>query len=216
MSDLRDEPIDPAVPLARPRPARGLGRVISRWRRGGRARASSGRGRLDLWDFAPEPFPAALVLQDLAAISDDATGASVILARFATLQVMIQAGAGATAGAELVDDRRLAESYLAPDVGFSPGEREAFVMILELAGAEPTRPLVRALLAAGAAAEAWGHRAGGRAYYQTVYELAHPRGWLAECAAAARGLATCGEDQDAVAAWRRRATLLEEHLAGEN
>lgn len=213
MSDLMDDPNDPAAPAGRLQRFRASGRVTSRWRG---ARVASGRARLAPWDLAPESYPAALALQDLDTIGDDTAAATVILARFATLQVMIQAGAGATAGAELVEDRQLAEGYLDPGVAFRPGEREALVTILEFAGAGPVLPLADALLTAGAAAEAWGHRAGGRAYYQAAYELAHACGWLEESAAAARGVATCSEGSDAASAWRRRATLLERRLADEN
>jgi len=185
MRDPMDNPIEPAPS----RSDRGSDRNARGWRRDRRGRPFWRRRRAS--DQAHGALPEVQVLQDLAAVGDDADAAAVILARFATLQVVIQSLNGMAAGAALADLRLLAVDYLAPGPAFRPGEREALTRAFELAGAEPHPALADALLAVGAAAEAWGHRVGRDTCYQIAYDLAELKGWDQAREAAARGLESC-------------------------
>lgn len=194
MRDPMDTPIEPVSPRPNSSPDQGPSRADGDWRRTGRSLTRWRRRRIKNMDLASGTFPAARVLQDLDAVAGDADAASVILARFATLQVVIQATRGVIVGASLADTRRLAEIYLAPSPAFRPGEREALDTILTLLADGPNPALVNALLSAGAAAEAWGHRAGGCAYYQVAYDLAAPQGLTESCKAAIKGIVSCDGD----------------------
>jgi hypothetical protein len=159
-----------------------------------------------------EPYPAATALADLDDVGRDQGAATRVLARFAVLQLVIQADAGVLAGEALSSDRQMALGYLADSSAFSAGERQALGSVLREASASPVPALPHALLAAGAAAELRGHGAGAWAYYRTAYQIAHAQGWAAEGAAAARAvaaLAAAGGGTRSVRLWRRRAQASE-------
>lgn len=156
------------------------------------------RGRRRPPALEPGSFPAARALDDLAVVNGDSGAATVILARFATLQVALQAMAGVISGPTLEDTRRLADVYLNAEVEFRPGEREALLAILDHAAAYPSTDLAAALLLAGAASRDWGHSGGGGVCYQAAYDLAYSHGWQEEYEAAARGLRLCETGRDPV------------------
>jgi hypothetical protein len=129
------------------------------------------------------------VLEDLTTAGHDATAVAVILARFAVVQAVLQADAGVSAGAALETDLLIAQAYLSDTTIFRPGEWQALDAALRLTGASPEAALANALVTAGEAAEAWDHRAGAQACYQTAHSLALTHSWRAEVDTTARALA---------------------------
>jgi hypothetical protein len=160
-----------------------------------------------------------LVLQDLDLAGDDLAAATAVLARFAALQLVLQAEAGLIEGGSLAHDRLGALSYLSDPAVFRPGEWQALDSALRLTSRNPAPALAEALVTAGTAAAAWGHEAGARACCRAAYRIALARGWTAEAAAAARAianLALAAGIRRSVTLWRRRATLLYRRLAEES
>lgn len=156
-----------------------------------------------------------MALADLDEVGDDAAATTAVLARFAAMQVVLQAEAGLISGGTLATARLIALTYLSDLSAFRPGERQALDSVLQLTSRAPVPALAEAIVQVGGAAEAWGHYAGADAYYQTAYRIGLARGWTAQAARAARAiadLAAAGRGRASVSLWRRRATTLERTL----
>lgn len=167
---------------------------------------------LERWESDHEPYPAATVLADLDQVGTDAAAATAVLARFATVQLVLLATAGVLSGEALIAEREVALSYLADTSAFSAAEREALVSALRHADAGPDPALAVTLVAAGAAAEARGHGAGAWGCYRSAYQLAQATGWPAEGAAAARAISTLAAAAGGTRSaqlWKRRAQSLD-------
>jgi hypothetical protein len=179
MSEINGDPFDLGS-----RPQAGQRRTIR-----GRIASWRQRRRPERWESDHEPYPAATVLGDLERAGSDLAAVKAVLARFAALQLVLQATAGVLSGEALAADREMATAYLADLAACAAAERDALHSVLRLAAAEPESALAAALTAAGAAAAARGHHAGARACYQAAFQLADAQRWAVERTAAARALA---------------------------
>jgi hypothetical protein len=170
------------------------------------------------WDRAPEPFeetedvvPGETILRDLAVGTQTAGSATRILARFAAVRLLSVALDRPRPLKGLSRERRLAAQYTdllrAP-----PGEAKALRAIVALARYSPPRRIAEFLNDAGRAAHRSRHLWGAFAVYREAYRLAVARGWHAEAAAAARGVAGVADEAGArhsVRLWQRRARVLQ-------
>jgi hypothetical protein len=156
-----------------------------------------------LWSTAREPYPAAIVLDDLAACGDDVAACTRVLARFAALRCALLA-AGGLGGSALEYERSAALPYIE---ALPPGA-EAVVLaeLLRTAVAEPGPEIVRALRAAAALAGA--HIHGTFALLRAAWSIALARRWDSLAAAAAADIAelalAAGAHSEA-RAWEQRA-----------
>jgi hypothetical protein len=173
------------------------------------------------WDRAVEPFevaddvvPGETVLRDLGIGTQTAGSATRILARFAALRFLAIALERPRPLSGLARERRLAAQYTSV-LRAPPAEARALRAVVALARFAPPRRLLAFLNDAGAAAHRSRHGWGAFAVYRAAYRLGADRGWHAEAATAAHGIAVIAEAANAgrsARLWRRRARVLERRV----
>jgi hypothetical protein len=186
------------------------------WRRGGEEADEWGRRR---WERELEPFengataelyPAATVLDDLAAAEDD-NATLRILARYAVARVVTLAGRGLLQGAKLKTERRIASEHIAL-LPAHDWERQGLERLLGLCVGTREAAVVEALVIVAEAAAKREHIMGAFALYREGYDQAIARAWWREASVAARGigrLARLEEARYSARLWDRRASVLE-------
>jgi hypothetical protein len=161
-----------------------------------------------------EPYPGATVLEDLD--GQDEAGSVRILARYATIRVMILASGGTLAGEALRTERRIARQHLA----LLPGhdwERHALDRLAGLSRPGPEPGIADAAIIAAESAAKRGHSMGAFALYRAAWDVARDNGWWDAAARAARGisrLARLDEAAWSTRLWGRRAAVAERRAAG--
>src|SRR5690606_27794704 len=157
------------------------------------------------------------VLEDLELCAGDAAETTLVLARYATLRLVLAALAGELRGAGLAAEREAAAEYLEA-VPPRFGERRWLRALADLAGLKAPRAVCGVLIGAGREAGRLSHQASTFALYRAAYAIALRAGWSAEGARAATALAALAEAGGghwSVKRWRRRARVLARRAARE-
>jgi hypothetical protein len=177
------------------------------------AEPTPGRER---WLREPEPFedrgaaesyPGATVLEDLAAGQDDMVVLRIV-ARYAVVRLVTLSAAGVLAGPKFATERRGALEHLAL-LPVHDWERHVLERLALLCRESPPPALAGAAATAAECAAKRGHLLGAFALYRAGYEVARDRGWWAEAALAAGGVARLAQLTEApyshrVWSWRCR------------
>lgn len=165
-------------------------------------------------DALPELYPGWLVMEDLAQ-TGDATTTLRVLARYATIRVVLLSAAGSLRGSKLLVERRVAFEHLAllPPHDW---ERRALERVTGLCRESPSRDLVTGLVVAAESAAKRAQTMGAFALYRAGYELSCREAWWPEAAQAAHGIARLARLEEArysVRLWERRAGVLARRAA---
>lgn len=175
----------------------------------GRAARAAAR-EPELWERRVEPYPGAVVLEDLPDAAGDAAATERIVARFAATRLVVLALRGDLGSAAMADERTIARSYLEL---LAPGaERRALERLVALTGQRLGRALTRCAIEAGDRAAASGERAGAYWLHHIGYALATGAGWHSEALRAARAIERAARTAGAARSersWRRRVLALE-------
>jgi hypothetical protein len=180
------------------------------WPRG-RSRAVRARAREpELWERRAEPYPGAVVLDDLPDAVGDAAATERIVARFAATRLVLLALRGDLDAAAMADERAIARSYVER---VAPGaERRALERLVALTAQRLGRALARRAIEAGDCAATSGERAGAFWLHHIAYALATGAAWRAEALRAARAIERAARSAGAPRSermWRRRVVALE-------
>jgi hypothetical protein len=163
---------------------------------------------------AAEPYPGAMVLDDLAGDDDERT-ALRILARYTVVRLLLLAAGGLLPPTKLRTERRVAREHLAL-LPAHDWERHALERLCELARHSPPAELVDTAIVAAESAAKRGHGMGAFALYRAAYDIARDAGSWDAAARAAAGierLAVLSEAPWSARLWRRRAAVLERRAA---
>lgn len=169
----------------------------------------------ELWLRTSEPYPGAVVLEDLPRAAADAGAAQRILARFAALRLVLMVVDGAVPERGIADERAIAETYI--DVlPAGDAERHALARMLAAAASDRRRDIVIHAIEAGDHAARHGQDAGAYWLCRTAYLLSHASRWRGESLRSATTIAAAartGRAPKAARTWRRRARAIEQAIA---
>lgn len=164
----------------------------------------------ELWERRGEPYPGAVVLEDLPDAVGDVAATERIVARFAATRLVVLALRGGQAPAAMEEERTIARSYVEL---LAPGaERRALERLIALTAQRLGRALTRCAIEAGDRAAASGERAGAFWLHHIGYALATGAGWRSEALRAARRIERAARSAGAGRSerlWRRRVLALE-------
>jgi hypothetical protein len=161
------------------------------------------------WEANGELFAGELVLRDLEASHENATGTQRIIARYVVVRLWERVRTEPPGMDSLIEARRNAEQYLTL-IGEGDAERRVLGTLVQAGRAQ--KRVIATLLAAGHAAESQRHVYGAFRLYRGAYEMAVQQGWAAEGAKAARAIersALHGGGLRSAQLWDRRARALE-------
>ena len=187
------------------------------WPRGGRVQETTPRRRrpLEPWEQEDEAFDGRTVLEDLELCAGDVAETALVLARYATVRLLLGWLAGELRGAGLEAERAAAVEYVAA-VPPQFAERRWLMALAEISGPRPPRVVCGVLIGASREAERLSHFASAFALCRASYVIALRAGWAAEGARAANAvaaLAEAGGGRWSVKRWRRRARVLARRAA---
>lgn len=118
---------------------------------------------LEPWEREPSATLELVVLEDLPYTLGDLLAAAAVLARFATLRLVLSAPRVQRGDVEFEGERRAAERYVSLPGAAEPDERDALARAVRLAGRTPPPELCDALVDAARCARRRGHEAGALA-----------------------------------------------------
>lgn len=156
-----------------------------------------------------EPYPAATVLEDLDPEAEE-TATLRVLARYTVARLFLLWCAGLLTGGRLAQERRVATGHLEL-LPAHDWERRSLERLVSACRAMPVADAVAAAMAPAENAAKRNHFMGAYALYRIVYQTSVRRGWWAEGAAAADGIARVSIMCDAPRSqrvWRWRARVL--------